>query len=97
MKKLTYQEASALLYKHNKDNNIEKKFGDPKPIYGVAVFKGEEPIEERSYRFRSDNKRFIPSAIGTSVFAERLDGKESCRIEQALYGEALDYIYLETA
>lgn len=97
MKKLTYQEAADLLYKHNDDNNVDGQFQDKNPIYGVAVFKGDKPIEERSFRFRSDNKRFISSAIGTSVFAERLDGKQECRIEQAICSEALDYIYLETA
>lgn len=109
MEKLTLNQLFDRLVKHNEANNITTQFGDPKPLYGVIVFKNEtfenEPnypeggysLESLSYKFRSDNKRFIGWMSGNSIFAESLDGSDRCRLDYCLFGEKpwqVDYCYI---
>ena len=110
MEKLTLNQLIAKLEKHNEDNNITTQFGDPKPLWGVVVFKNEtfenEPnypeggysLESLSYKFRSDNKRFIGWMSSNSIFAESLDGTDTCRLDYYIFDDdpwQIDYCYIE--
>ena len=110
MEKLTLNQLFAKLTKHNQENNITTQYGDPKPLWGVVVIKDETfkgsknypeggySLESRSYRFRSDNKRFIGWMSGNSIFAKSLDGSDSCRLDYYLFGDnawRVDYCYIE--
>ena len=79
---LTFGQVSDIFSKHNSENGIKSQYADENPLYAVAVisadsFDQEYSLEERSYKFRSDNKRFIPSQIGGSIFADSLDGSDT--------------------
>ena len=109
MEKLTYNQLFDRMIKHNEANNITTQFGDPKPLYGVVVFKDETfknspnypeggySLEARSYRFRSDNKRFISWMMGNSIFAKSLDGSDEYRLDYAIFEDhwKVDYCYIE--
>ena len=80
-KKLTLKELLKAIDEHNEANKVESQFSDKNPLWCVVVFKNESwphrnrnyTLKERSYKFRSDNKRFLPKMCGTSIFAECLD------------------------
>lgn len=61
---------------HNRENNIQDQFGDPKPLKCFVVvkqmpyWKKQYTELERTYTFRSDNKRFIARMGGNSIFAD---------------------------
>ena len=109
MEKLTYDQLFKRFYEHNDANNITTQFGDPKPLWGVVVFKDETfkgsenypeggySLESRSYRFRSDNKRFIGWMMGNSIFAKSLDGSDEYRLDYAIFEDhwQVDYCYIE--
>lgn len=81
MKKLTYLEVLKMIDEHNEKEGIKTQFDDPQPLKFVVVFKQENfdkpfTIKERSYQFRSDNKYFLPSMGGSSLYGHCLDGKD---------------------
>lgn len=89
MRKLTWGEFVTLMHQHNEENNITVKGQDKHPLIGIVVykqgdyFKKEYNETERSYRVSSDNKAFISGQIGSSIFADCLDGID--------WGVRLDY------
>ena len=102
MKKLTWSEVEELMWKHNRDNNITVKGTDKHPITCVVVFKQGDWFRkeftevERSYRVSSDNKAFIPGQIGSSIFADCLDGTENgVRLDYYINRWKVDYCYME--
>jgi hypothetical protein len=101
MEKMTLQEVFALFYKHNEENPTTQ-FGDEKRLTAVVVFKqgpwfnAEYSQVERSYRFSSDNKHFIPGMGGNSIYANCLDGVEKgIRLDWYIHKWEVDYCYLE--
>lgn len=101
--KLTFAELCDVLYKHNKEHDITSQYADPNPLYPVVVisqksFKKKYSLKSRSYRFRSDEKHFIPDMCGSSIFAESLDGTDRCRLDCYLERGAdqwiVDYCYI---
>ena len=103
MEKLTFRELVSIIQKHNKENNITQQFSDKKPLSCVAVidnssFEKEYPLESRSYRFRSDNKRFLPEMMGNSIFADALDGSDDgVRLDWYIFEDnwKIEYCYVE--
>ncbi len=100
---LTFGDIYNIFTKHNSENGIKDQFGDDHPLYAVAVasnsnFDQEYPLEERSYKFSSDNKKFLPNMIGSSIWAESLDGSDRIRLDWYLYkqdnGWDWEYFYL---
>ena len=74
--KRTLHELFDLCDKHNKESNITQQFGDKNPlicyvkIKQMPFFKKQYTDEERTYKFRSDNKRFIARMGGNSIFGD---------------------------
>lgn len=66
----------------------------------AIVFKEESystpyPLEARTYIFSLANKYFMPNMIGTSIFADCLDGSEQMvRLDWYLNSWKIDYCYL---
>lgn len=66
----------------------------------AIVFKEESystpyPLEARTYIFTLANKYFMPNMIGTSLFADCLDGSEQMvRLDWYLNSWKIDYCYL---
>lgn len=106
-KKLTLKELLKAIDEHNEANKVESQFSDKNPLWCVVVFKNESwphrnrnyTLKERSYKFRSDNKRFLPKMCGTSIFAECLDEwEDQCiRLDFYLHDWKVDYCYIEEA
>lgn len=102
MKKLTYRELRELIYKHNEENNVQRQYADKNPLTCVIVFKNDSwpdrdkdfSLKGRSYKFRSDEKFFLPGMCGRSIFAETLDGSDSCRLDWYLGEWSIDYCYI---
>ena len=103
---LTFGEVSSIFSKHNSENGVKSQFEDENPLYAVAVisadtFNKEFSLEERSYRFRSDNKAFLSDMIGNSIFANSLDGSDTgVRLDRYMNGDSgwiwkIDYCYIE--
>lgn len=104
MKKLTYGELLNIINKHNNDCGIAKQYGDKNYLSCVVVidnssFAEEYSLEARSYRFRSDEKHFLPNMIGSSIFADSLDGSDTgVRLDWYIYGDnawEIEYCYIE--
>lgn len=98
MKKLTFSEVEKIIYKHNEENNIKQQYQDNKALEFVMVFKNESfkqsyPLKSRSYSFRSDNKLFLPSMCGTSLYGSCLDGSENIRLDWYIGEWKIDYCY----
>lgn len=106
-KHLTFGEVYDIFVEHNKENDITRQFKDEHPLYAVAVasesnsethWQGEKySLEARSYKFSSDNKKFIPNLIGGSIFAKSLDGTDEIRLDWYLNGHDgwdWDYFYI---
>lgn len=101
--KLTYKELVAAIEEHNEKNNITSQFSDPRPLYCYIVFKSENwpthkySLKDRTYKFRSDNKRFLPGMCGTSLFAECLDGytDQMVRLDYYLGSWSIEYCYFK--
>ena len=75
MTKLTWNELCSKIYEHNKLYGVNHQFGDKKPLMCVVVYKESNfdqiySLESRSYKFRSDNKYFIHSLGGNSIYAD---------------------------
>lgn len=100
MIKRTFSEIRKIFCKHNEANNITTQFGDTQPLYACAVasqsnFTKEYSEAERTYRFRSDNKNFIASQIGLSIYADSLEGEDNIRLDWYLSDWTWDTFYLE--
>lgn len=80
IEKLTWGEAFDRMCEFNKQNGYTVK-GTKTHLTAIAVitpdsFVTEYTEEERSYKFTSDNKAFLPNNIGTSIFSDCLDGED---------------------
>lgn len=79
---MTFRELCEACWKHNDENNITQQYSDKKPLICYVVvnqmpyWKEQFSEQQRTYRFRSDNKRFISRMCGNSIFADCLDGKD---------------------
>ena len=101
MEKLTFKQLINLIDKHNTNNNIKSQFSDKNPIIAIAVvdnasFNEEYPLESRSYRFRSDNKYFLPDMGGNSLYASSIDGSDpNIRLDWYFGDWIFEYFYIE--
>lgn len=102
--KLSWSEMMNYLYNRNKLRGVHTQYGDEKPLSVVAVFsndswpnrKEDYSLESRSYRFRSDEKHFVPGMMGNSVFADSLDGSDrGVRLDYYLGDWKCEYCYVE--
>lgn len=101
MKKMTFAEVCDLFYKHNEEKGCTQ-FSDNERLTAVVVFKlgpwfnAEYTEIQRSYRFVSDNKYFLPDMCGNSIYANCLDGSENgVRLDWYLGKWEVDYCYIE--
>lgn len=104
IEKLTLKELLEEIHKHNALHHVTSQYGDKNPLTCVIVFKNESwpkrkrdyTVEERSYEFRSDNKRFVPGMGGNSIFASCLDGSDDLiRLDYYLGDWVVDYCYIK--
>lgn len=98
---LTFQQVKQLISEHNARYNIRQQYQDDKPLWFVMVidnksFSKEYPLKSRSYIFRSDNKFFLPDMVGSSLFADSLDGTDiNVRLDWYIFdGWEIEYCYL---
>ena len=101
MTKLEINQLFDVIKEHNKDHSVKSQYSDPSPLNCVIVFKNESwpgkeyPLESRSYEFRSDEKYFLPSMGGDSIFATSLDKSDvDVRLDKYLNKRKVDYCYL---
>lgn len=97
MEKLTYRDLFIAFKKYNREHGITRQF-DGNAIYGVIVYKESNfaepyPLEARSYKVSSANKRFIDYMCGSSMFGTSLDGTDD-GVRLDLYDWEIDYCYL---
>lgn len=102
-KKITYKELKKAFYDFNDTHNWARE-----SIKGVIVFREDNwpddnySLESRSYVVSSDNKAFIASMGGYSIFGSSIDGSDKgVRLEQYMEDEyagkggwRVDYCYL---
>lgn len=99
MEKITFMDAVRKISKHNQQFNITKQFEDDDPLKLVIVFSKENwetnySLKSRSYLVRSDNKFFLPSMMGNSLFGTSLDGKDvGVRLDWYMFDWSVDYCY----
>lgn len=106
MEKMTWQEAKEYLIKYNKDHGYTSKGNMDCTCTMVAVISEDSfdkpySLEARSYEFTNDNKAFLPSNAGYSVFASSLDRSDNgVRLEWYLADEGnkngwkVEYCYI---
>lgn len=98
--KLSFSDVCAKFYEHNKQHNITGQYEDKKPLYAVVVFsqasfRQRYSLKSRSYRFRSDEKYFVPGMGGNSLFADCLDESEhGVRLDWYLRSWKVEYCYM---
>lgn len=101
MKKISFGELRDRFHKHNEENGINSQFSDKNAIKGVIVFKESNwrkkyNEESRSYQVRSDNKYFLPTMGGNSLFASCLDGTDECLRLDYYFGRwEVEYCYIK--
>lgn len=99
MEKLKLDQLFSICFEYNRKRNIRQQYQDKKPLYCVIVvsqnnFKKEYSIESRSYKFRSDEKYFLPTMLGKSIFANSLDGTDSIRLDWYIDIWEIEYCYI---
>ena len=101
MKKMSFAELCGVIERHNRIGGIKSQYSDLEPLECVIVFKGdswpgkEYPLESRSYRFRSDEKYFLPEMGGSGLFATSLDRSDSnVRLDLYFPQWKIDYCYI---
>ena len=101
MEKLTWQELQQKIKKHNEKFGVNYQYEDDNYLNCVIVFDKSSfvkdyDLKQRSYRFRSDEKYFIPNMIGSSIFADSLDGMDQgIRLDWFLNAWTIEYCYIE--
>ena len=103
MKKITWSELTKAMWNFNKEHGYTTK-GNEKSLKGVVVFTEDSfsapyTEKERSYRFTSDNKAFLPNQLSNSIFADCLDYTDlGVRIDIYMHDEKypwkVEYCYL---
>lgn len=99
MEKLTFKQLLEKINEHNKKNQIKTQYSDSNPLICIAVidnssFTEEYPLESRSYKFRSDEKFFLPHMISNSIWAESLDKTDYIRLDYYLNHWKIEYFYI---
>ena len=102
-KEMTESQIYKLFEDHNKFLGIKTKGQDSQPLVGYIVIKDEWfredlrplPEEERTYRFTSDNKAFIPGQGGYSVFAFCVADSSDCIRIEHLEDRYIERYYME--
>ena len=99
--KLTLKQVREIIDKHNEENAIKQQYQDDKPLWFVMVidnqsFTKEYPLESRSYKFRSDNKFFLPNMSGSSLFGNSLDETDmGVRLDWYIFDDwKIEYCYM---
>lgn len=103
MKKITWKELCEAMWNFNEGHGYKTK-GNEKRLEGVVVFTEDsfaKPYTEkdRSYKFSSDNKAFLPNQLSNSIFANCLDEKDlGVRIDWYMHDKEMpwkvEYCYL---
>lgn len=80
IEKLTWHEAMEKLRQYNEARGYKTK-GNATSLNAVVVmtkdsFDKPYSVKERSYKFSSDNKAFLPNQISNSIFGSCLDGTD---------------------
>lgn len=102
-RRMSWSEAVQYLIEFNKKHDILRVKGSkPATCVMVAVispdsFNQEYSLESRSYAFTNHNKFFIPSNIGSSIFASSLAGDDdNIRLEQYVPDSwKVEYCYIK--
>ena len=100
MEKLSFSELTKVFTSMNEEKGVKTQYSDNTPKYGVVVFdssnwKTKYSLESRSYKFRSDNKYFIPGLGGNSIFCKSLDNMDEMRLDWYLGQWKIEYCYIE--
>lgn len=100
--RMSWREAVQYLIEFNKKHDISVKGSKPAMCVMVAVispdsFNLEYSLESRSYAFTNHDKFFIPSNIGSSIFASSLAGDDSnVRLDQYVPDKwKVEYCYIK--
>ena len=98
---LTFQQVEQLISEHNAKYDIRQQYQDDNPLWFVMVidnksFDKEYSLESRSYKFRSDNKFFLPDMAGSSLFATNLSNDDiNVRLDWYIFdGWKIEYCYI---
>ena len=80
IKKITWNEVEKAMWNFNEEHGYTTK-GNENRLEAVVVFTEDSfnrpyTEKERSYKFSSDNKAFLPNQLGYSIFANCLDGTD---------------------
>lgn len=100
MKKMTFSELEKVFYEFNKEHGVTQQFQKPF-LTAVVVYTGKGMIDgltevQRSYRIQSNNKFFLPSMLGNSLFGDCLDNTETgIRLDWYRGDWEVDYCYIE--
>lgn len=98
--KLTFSELGKIIWEHNEKNNVKSQYQDKNALMCVVVidnksFDTEYPLESRSYLFRSDNKYFLSSMGGNSIYCNSLDETDTgVRLDWYLGEWQIEYCYI---
>ena len=103
MEKLTWQELNKIIDKHNEEKGINRQYEDKEPLICYAVIKQmpywqkQYTEEERTYKFRSDNKYFLGAMLGNSIFADCVGdpNDKGVRLDWYLGDWEIEYCYYE--
>lgn len=101
--RMSWSDAVKYLTEFNKKHDIHVKGSKPATCVMVAVisedsFDKEYSLESRSYAFTNHDKFFIPSNMGTSIFASSLAGDDiGIRLDQYIcYSNwKVEYCYIK--
>lgn len=99
---LTIDDMLGIIKLHNEHYHVDRQYGDKNALRCIIVFKSENwpsknySLKSRSYAFRSDEKYFVHSCLGSSIFANSLDGiDQGVRLDWYLSEWKIDYCYFE--
>lgn len=103
MKKITWSELNEAMWNFNNEQGFTSK-GNKNRLEAVVVFTKDSfnksfTVKERSYKFTSDNKAFLPNQSSNSIFADCLDGNDlGVRIDWYMHDRSkpwkVEYCYL---
>ena len=99
MEKMNWNEICSAMRKFNEEHGYTTK-GNKEKLKGVVVFTKDSfgnpyTEEERSYKFTSDNKGFLPGQLSNSIFADCLDMSDlGVRLDWYIHDWKVEYCYL---
>lgn len=102
--RMTFPKLLETIREHNTRKNITSQFEDKFPLRCGICFKASNwPDQEyseksRTYLFSSDNKYFLDSQIGNSLFANCEDGSDQgVRLDWYLPKWKVEYCFIEVS